>query len=82
MIIYYGVFDNFLALRSTEINSVATPGLGYMIELKKTVTDKLGEPFNQCDDNIKDLNTPLAKEIASRGSEYRQVVCYNLCRLQ
>ena len=82
MTLYYGVFDNSLALRDNDMQfSVASPGIAYMIEVKKTITDKLNEPFNNCDDNTKDLKTPLAKEIASRGSEYSQAVCYNLCRL-
>ena len=81
MVLYYGVFDNSLALRSDEIKYVASPGISYTIELKKTVTDKLGEPFNKCDDNTKDLKTQLAKEIAFRGSEYSQGACYNLCKL-
>ena len=81
MVLYYGVFDNSLTLRSDEIKYVASPGISYTIELKKTVTDKLGEPFNKCDDNTKDLKTQLAKEIAFRGSDYRQEGCYDLCRL-
>ena len=81
MSLYYGVFDNSLALRSVEIVSVASRGIGHFIELKKTVTNKLGEPYNICDDNTKDLETPLVKEIASRGSEYSQEACYNLCKL-
>jgi len=49
--------------------------------LKKTVIDKLGEPYNQCEDNTYSLNSPLAKEIKERGSDYRQGFCYKLCRL-
>ena len=81
MTLYYGVFNNYLLIRSADLNSVASRGLSYLIELKKTATDKLGEPYNKCDDNPNDLNTPLAKEIASRGSDYSQGVCHNLCRL-
>ena len=82
MILYYGIFDNYLALRSAEIVFFASPGISYLIELRKTLTDKLGEPYNKCDDNTIELKTPLAKEIASRGSDYSQGICYNLCRLQ
>ena len=70
-----------MELRSVDFNSVASPGLSYFKEVKKTATDKLGEPFNNCDDNTKDLKTHLGKEISSRGSEYSQIVCYNLCML-
>ena len=81
MTLYYGAFDNSLALHANDFITVLKPGIGYRVELKKTATDKLGEPFNNCDDNTNDLKTQLAKEIASRGSEYSQGVCYNLCRL-
>ena len=81
MTLYYGVFDNSLALRSFDFISVARPGLVNIIDIKKTAIDKLGEPFNKCDDNTIASNTQLTKEIASMGSEYRQEICFNLCRL-
>ena len=79
--LYYGVFDNTLALRDNDFVYIASHGHAYLIELKKTVTDKLGETFNKCVDNTKDLKTPLAKEIASMGFKYSQAVCYELRKL-
>ncbi len=38
-------------------------------------------PYNPCNDRIKNLNTPLAKEVASMGSGYRQKFCFRLCML-
>ena len=67
--LYYGVFDNSKAIRSVKFVSAAKPGLGNFIELKKTVIDKLSEPYNNCEDNTKDWKTSLAKEISSRGSD-------------
>ena len=83
--IYYGVYDNALSIHSNEINSLAIQGQSILLEIKKTLTNKLGRPYNQCTDEISDQNdlnsSPLAKEIASRGSEYRQIFCFRLCLL-
>jgi len=49
--------------------------------VSKTVTDKLGEPYNSCEDNTDELKSPLAKEIEARGSKYSQRLCFNLCIL-
>jgi len=54
---------------------------GYLNYFKKTVIDKLGEPYNKCEDNTDSLNSPLTKEIRARGSVYKQRICFNLCRL-
>jgi len=53
----------------------------YFNYMEKMVIDKLGEPFNQCEDSAEYLNTRLAKEIKARGSVYNQRLCFNLCRL-
>ncbi len=50
--------------------------------MTKKVTNKLGEPYNKCDDNTDSLDNPLANDIKSRGFEYKQSYCYNLCRLK
>ncbi len=47
---------------------------------KKTAIDKLGEPYNKCEDDTDSFNSPLAIEIKARGSEYKQRICFNLCR--
>jgi len=49
--------------------------------VSKTVTDKLGEPYNSCEDNTNELKSPLTKEIEARGSRYSQRLCFNLCIL-
>jgi len=48
---------------------------------KKTVIDKLGEPYNKCEDDTDSFNSPLSIEIKARGSEYTQSLCFKLCRL-
>ena len=56
------------------------PGYLYYAPVEKSVLNKLGEPFNHCDDNTDALTNPLAIEIKARGSKYSQNLCYNLCR--
>ncbi len=58
------------------------PNNGYFNYLTKKVTNKLGEPYNKCEDNTDSLNNSLANDIRSRGFEYKQSYCYNLCRLK
>ena len=73
--------DNSLIERSIDLIYPLRPGNVYDTIIKKTVTDKLGEPYNACDDNTNALESPLAKEIEARGSEYSQRLCFNLCIL-
>ena len=61
--------------------TIAVPGEGMYITMKKTVTERLGEPFNQCDSNVNEQNTSISREIASMGSNYRQRLCYRICML-
>jgi len=53
----------------------------YLNRFKKTIIDKLGEPYNNCKDETDSFNSPLAIEIRARGSEYTQSFCFKLCRL-
>ncbi len=50
MKLYYAISENSHLIRSDEILSVATPGEGNFITIKKTVTDRLGKPFSECVD--------------------------------
>jgi len=67
---------------SEEIEYFVNPNNGYFNYLRKRVTNKLGEPYNKCEDNTDSLNNSLANDIRSRGFEYKQSYCYNLCRLK
>jgi len=58
------------------------PNNGYFNYLKKKVTNKLGEPYNKCEDSTDSLENPLANDIKARGFEYKQSYCYDLCRLK
>ncbi len=64
--------DNSLIPRSVDISHRTYPGNSYYEMISKTVTDKLGEPYNACEDNTNGLKSPLAKEIEARGSRYVQ----------
>ena len=64
-----------------ELSTLLGRNQKYLNYIKKTVINKLGKPYNECEDNKDNLNTPLANEIRSRGSEYKQGLCFNLCRL-
>ena len=75
MKLFYGVYENSLAINSYEINKGVEGIGGYLNYIKKTVIDKLGEPHNHCDDDTASLNSPLANQIKSRDSEYRQSFC-------
>lgn len=50
--------------------------------ITKTIIDKLGRPYNKCDDDTSDLNNHLTNQVKLREFDYRQVYCYNLCRLK
>ena len=76
----YGVYENVLPINSNEVFTLVESG-GYLNYIQKTVIDKLGEPYNQCEDNTDSLNSPLANEIKSRGLDYSQNLCHKLCRL-
>ncbi len=73
--------DNSLIPRSVDISHRTYPGNSYYEMISKTVTDKLGEPYNACEDNTNGLKSRLAKEIEARGSRYSQRLCFNLCIL-
>jgi hypothetical protein len=79
--ILYGVYDNFQLIRSDEITTVAVPGEGMYITMRKTVTERLGEPYNQCNSNVNEQNTSFSREIALMGSSYRQSLCFRICML-
>jgi len=49
--------------------------------MKKTVTERLGKPFNDCIKKADEFDSALVKEIKQMGSEYRQYFCYRLCQL-
>jgi len=70
--LYYAISENSHLIRSDEILSVATPGEGNFITIKKTVTDRLGKPFSECVDEPAEIATPLALQGKSLGSDYRQ----------
>jgi hypothetical protein len=70
-----------VSIFSEQVSFFSSGNGVYLNYLKKTVIDKLGEPYNQCEDNTDSLNSPLSKEIKERGSEYRQGFCHKLCRL-
>ncbi len=75
---YYGVFENFAVIRSDEIARGLSPGKGYIISVKKKISKRLPEPYNDCVENV---DNSLSAEIAKMGSEYRQDLCYGLCIL-
>ena len=76
----YGVYENSIAINSEQLSPFLSSNGAFLNYFKKTVIDKLGEPYNKCEDNTDSLNSPLTKEIRSRGSEYKQRICFNLCR--
>ncbi len=77
----YGVFENSVSIYSEQMALYINSNGPYLHYIKKTVIDKLGEPYNNCKDNTDYLNSHLNKEIRARGSEYRQSFCYKLCIL-
>lgn len=56
-------------------------GLTKYVTMKKTVTERLGKPFNDCVKKAHEVDSALVKEIKQMGSEYRQYFCYRLCQL-
>ncbi len=77
----YGVFENSQLVRSDEIVPHGLRGVSAFITIKKTVTDKLGKPFNNCEESTSELNNSLINEIYLMGSEYSQPLCFRLCLL-
>ncbi len=49
--------------------------------IHKTKLDKLGEPYNPCDEHTDTLDNQIARDIAARESDYNRVLCFNLCVL-
>jgi hypothetical protein len=76
------VFENTHLIRAEEITSQATAGYGSFISVKKTVTDRLDEPFNQCTEMPEVATNPLVREVISMGSDYRQDFCFRICMLR
>jgi len=76
------VFENTHLIRAEEITSQATAGCGSFISIKKTRTDRLDEPFNQCTEMLEVATNPLVREVISMGSDYRQDFCFRICMLQ
>ncbi len=82
VIMYYGVYDNSQLVRSDEVVSLAGPGEGRIIKVKKRATNRLGRPYNECDDEARSsLSTELTRRVALMGSEYRQKFCFRVCLL-
>jgi len=78
----YGIYDNNILIRSDEIFTTPVRGDGVIISVRKTTTDKLGEPYNQCVDDPASLNTSKIREILAMGSEYRQNFCQRVCSVR
>ncbi len=78
----YGVYENSQLIRSDEIVPHGLRGEIAYITIKKTLTDKLGKPFNSCEDSTSESNNSLINEISLMGSEYSQTLCFRLCLLR
>jgi len=68
--LFYGLYENSRVISSDMTNTVY-PGEAKYITIKKFAYNKLGKPFNECQDNP----GPIA------DSQYRQVYCFRLCML-
>ena len=80
--IYYFVGDNNVEPIFTELNNIVQKkedGKFVSIEIKKTVDNKLPEPFSDCTEKINSETSDLVKQITEKNITYRQKNCYDLC---
>ena len=60
----------------------AAPGTSTHFIVNRQFNDRLPEPFNQCFDDLSDINdfeSIIYKEILRANLTYRQVDCFRLC---
>ena len=83
---YFSIYihnSSINAPESTDEPIRLTPGVSTSLKISRVVTDRLGEPFNDCVDDLKSLETsasPLVQYILTRTkSSYRQKDCFSLC---
>ena len=74
---FFDIFDNSQLARSDEMYQKSDRADGCKNNHKKTVTDNLGDPYENCIDNTQVLST--AKE---KGSDYHQNSCNRICMLR
>ena len=58
------------------------PGQSTSIALKKTITERLGEPYNKCIKKLKsldDYDSMFYKAIISKNISYSKSCCMDLC---
>jgi len=68
--LFYGLYEHS-NLISSDITNTVYPGEAKYITIKKFVHNKLGKPFNECEDNPESI----------AASQYRQAYCYRMCML-
>jgi len=71
------------AVESTDAPIKLAPGFSTNLKITRVVTDRLGEPYNNCVDDLESLrssDSPLVQHILTKTtSSYRQKDCFNLC---
>ena len=79
--IIYHINNNHYNPSEGELINGISPHNNVHSKIKKTVDDKLPEPYNPCLDkeSIDKFDSKLVKEILGGNYEYRQVNCYDLC---
>ncbi len=79
--VLYRIYENTDLIRSDEITASPLRGYANFISVRKTVRDRLSNPYNQCMEDVSQLRNKLTDEISLMGSKYRQDFCYRLCLL-
>ena len=67
---------------STSLNSRTFRGEARYIQIKETVEQRLGSPYNDCLEESESAGLAVTAELNSVNSKYRQNLCYALCSLQ
>ncbi len=67
---------------STSINSQIFRGEARYIQIKETVEQRLGPPYNDCLEESESSGLAAAAELNSMSSKYRHNLCYTLCLLR